>query len=68
VTSDQGSRELIVRSEDWPHGLRCGECCRLLRDGDGYGERLSGMVGDFPAYMIVCHSCDQEWHTITAGC
>jgi hypothetical protein len=49
---------LLVHSEDWPHGLRCGDCCRLLGDGDRYAERLTGMVGDVPAMMIVCIACD----------
>lgn len=48
---------LIVRAEDWPHGLRCGDCARLLKDGDGYSERLTGMIGDVPAVMIVCIDC-----------
>ena len=37
---------LTVRAADWPHGLRCGQCSRLLEDGDGYAERLTGMIGD----------------------
>lgn len=53
---------LIVRAEDWPYGLRCGECCRLLEDGDRYAERLTGMVDDVPAVMIVCPSCDETAH------
>jgi hypothetical protein len=51
---------LIVRDEDWPYGLRCGECCRVLRDGEPYAERLTGMVEDVPAVMIVCIRCDTQ--------
>lgn len=51
---------LIVRAEDWPHGLRCGECSCLLEDGDRYAERLTGMVDDAPAVMIVCRPCARE--------
>ena len=50
---------LIVRAADWPHGLRCGECSRPLKDGDRYAERLTGMVDDVPAVMIVCCPCDE---------
>jgi RNase P subunit RPR2 len=55
----------IVRAEDWPHGLRCGECSRPLADGDRYSERLIAMAGEVPIVRIVCTSCavkptDQE--------
>lgn len=50
---------LLVRDEDWPHGLRCGECSRLLEDGDRYAERLMEMVGDTPLLKIVCIPCDE---------
>jgi len=53
---------LIVRAEDWPYGLRCGECYRLLKDGDRYAEKLTGMVDDMPAVMIVCRPCDETAH------
>jgi hypothetical protein len=56
--------DLIVRSEDWPHGLRCGDCKRVLRDGDGYAQRWTGMVGEVPAMLIVCRPCEQR-HTIS---
>jgi hypothetical protein len=56
MPSDQG---LIVRARDWPHGLRCGDCCRVLRDGDRYAERLTGMAEDTPVVMIVCRPCDE---------
>jgi hypothetical protein len=46
-----------VRAEDWPHGLRCGDCSRLLSDGDHYAERWTGMVGEVPAVLIVCVAC-----------
>ena len=48
---------LIVRDADWPHGLRCGECSRLLEDGDRYSERLTDFIGETPAVMIVCVPC-----------
>lgn len=48
----------IVREADFPSGLRCGECSRLLREGDQYAERLTGMIEDIPAVMIICVPCD----------
>ena len=64
MPSDQErAPDLIVRADDWSYGLRCGECSRLLNDGDPYGEYLTGMVQDIPAVMIVCGSCDGQ-HTI----
>jgi hypothetical protein len=65
MPSDQGcSPDLIVRAQDWPYGLRCGECSRLLEDGDRYAESLTGMAGDTPVVKIVCCPCDEDQHTI----
>ena len=67
MPNDQGcAPDLIVRAEDWPYGLRCGECHRAMVDGDRYAERLTDMIGDIPAVMIVCCPCDEGQHTITA--
>jgi hypothetical protein len=49
--------ELVIRMKDFPHGVRCGECHALFRDGDRYRDRLTGMIGDTPAYEIVCLVC-----------
>lgn len=54
--------ERVVRSEDFPHGLRCISCDRELRDGDHYSEQLTGMTGEPggpPAFTarIVCVPC-----------
>jgi hypothetical protein len=68
MSGDQGCMpDLIVRTEDWPHGLRCGECGRLLHDGDPYHERLTGMMDEFPAYMIVCRPCGEGRHAISTA-
>lgn len=43
VASERGcAPELIVRLEEWPGGLRCGQCHRRMRDGDRYAESLAG--------------------------
>jgi len=51
------SGPLVVKTEDWPHGLRCMECNRELVEGDQYSERLSGFVDDTPAVHIICAEC-----------
>lgn len=52
--------DLIVHDKDWPYGLRCGECSRLLEDGDRYAERLMSMVHEVPVVKIVCVPCDVD--------
>ena len=51
---------LLVRDEDWPHGLRCGACSRLLEDGDRYSEQLTHMAEDVPVVMITCVPCAMQ--------
>lgn len=61
------SEALIVRASDWPRGLRCGECCRVLHDGEPYAERWTGMMTEFPAYMVVCVTCEGTPRSETAA-
>lgn len=52
---------------DWPHGLRCADCERVLLDGDRYSERLIGLepipcngpgtCDAWPVTEIVCLRC-----------
>lgn len=53
----ENARPLVVRREDWPHGLRCMDCDTKLDNGDLYSERLSGFVDETPAVEIVCLNC-----------
>src|SRR6187551_3654299 len=49
---------VLVEAEDWPHGLRCAECNRCLKDGDRYSKRLDGLTDDgVPTVLIVCVGC-----------
>jgi hypothetical protein len=50
-------KALVVRAEDWPYGLRCGECHREMTDGENYSRRLSGFVEDAPVSVVVCVPC-----------
>jgi hypothetical protein len=52
--------ELIVRDSDYPHGLRCGRCNRLMKDGDRYAEELTGMIGGLPMVELMCIPCEEE--------
>lgn len=69
MSSGQGcASDLRVRAGDWPYGLRCGDCNRLLRNGERYAEQWNGMVGEFPAVVIVCRPCAAAHdHDQTAG-
>ena len=65
--SDDGGAVLIVRLDEWPGGLRCGECHRKMNDGEHYAESLTGMAGATPVVTIVCCPCDEGQHTIVTG-
>lgn len=52
---------LPVRAEEWPHGLRCMDCDRPLRDGDRYTKRVDSMIGDAVVTEIVCVPCVTVW-------
>jgi hypothetical protein len=42
---------------DWPHGLRCADCHRLMSEGDRYSEQLASMADELPLVRIVCVVC-----------
>jgi hypothetical protein len=43
--------------EDWPHGLRCGECRHLFCEGERYSQRLFGFQEEVPVSVVVCVEC-----------
>ena len=43
--------------EDWPHGLSCPRCGRVLQEGDHYSEELEAFQGEIPIVLIVCVAC-----------
>ena len=45
------------RDEEWEHGLRCGECHELFRDGQPYAEQFAGLIEDVPVVTPVCVPC-----------
>lgn len=45
------------RAEDWPHGLRCGECLQAFTAGVPIAEQFSGLIGEVPAVVPVCVPC-----------
>ena len=42
---------------DWPHGLRCAKCERLIQEGDRYASELSSFVDEIPILVVVCLGC-----------
>lgn len=51
------SERLIVRAADFPHGIRCGECKRLMREGERYAEIPEGFIGDTIGVVLVGMCC-----------
>lgn len=47
----------LVRTEEWPHGLRCMDCDTDLNEGDTYSERLTEIVNSVPLVEVVCLPC-----------
>ena len=45
------------KDEEWPHGLRCGECHRLIQEPERYSEQLDGFIGEYPVCRILCVPC-----------
>jgi hypothetical protein len=44
---------------DWPHGLRCPICDRVMVEGDEYRQQLQSMFDDgTPVLLIVCAGCE----------
>jgi len=43
--------------DDWPHGLRCGQCRRVFRESERFSETLDGFVDEVPVLGIVCVPC-----------
>ena len=48
---------LVVRTEEWPHGLSCMDCDVMLNEGDPYSERLTEIVDGIPLVEITCVTC-----------
>jgi hypothetical protein len=42
---------------EWPHGLRCADCHRVMAEGDRYSEQLASMADELPVVRIVCLGC-----------
>jgi hypothetical protein len=45
------------RDDEWPHGLACMDCRRVLHEGDRYSERLYAFVENVPLAEVVCLDC-----------
>jgi hypothetical protein len=47
----------LVTNFDFPHGVRCAECERLLNVGQPYTTKIDSMVAEVPIEMICCVYC-----------
>lgn len=52
-----GGRPAVVRDADFPHGFRCGNCKRLMREGQRYAEIPEGFIGDTIGVVLVGMCC-----------
>jgi hypothetical protein len=50
--------EQVVTVAEFPHGLRCARCRRLIAPGQLYGSTPVGMSGAVPVEELVCPECE----------
>jgi hypothetical protein len=50
-------REQVVTVAEFPAGLRCAHCRRLIPAGESYGSTPLGMSGAVPVEELVCLEC-----------
>lgn len=46
----------VYCDEEWPHGLSCGHCPHVFREGEPYSERLYAF-DELPLVVILCVGC-----------
>ncbi len=51
--------ETIMKASDWPHGLRCAECSRIIVEGEALNERIEGFLDGIPILEITCMGCSE---------
>jgi hypothetical protein len=42
---------------EWPHGLMCGECPHVFREGERYTTSLYAFSDDVPMCLVLCVPC-----------
>jgi RNase P subunit RPR2 len=47
----------VYHDEEWPHGLSCIKCSKILVDGDRYATVLDSFIDDIPVTIIICLEC-----------
>ena len=57
ISTEERCEQSYPFLDDYPHGIRCMGCNRLLERGQPYTERLVSMAGDTPVVEIVCVYC-----------
>jgi hypothetical protein len=53
-------REQVVTVAEFPTGLRCAHCRRLVAVGEPYGSTPLGMSGAVPVEELVCQECGER--------
>src|SRR4051794_34886915 len=54
--------DLVMTKREFPHGLRCGECHRIIRKGRQYVSIPEGVAADgLPSGMLVCVPCGSAY-------
>lgn len=47
----------VMTPKDFPHGLRCPDCSHIIRAGEFYAVRLTGMNGEVACGVVTCAFC-----------
>lgn len=47
----------VYRDDDWPHGLRCGQCRHIFRESQRYIAQPDAFFEDALLTKIVCLAC-----------
>lgn len=50
-------RSLIVTPDEFPHGLRCANCNRIIENGEPYAHIEEAPIGGYPVMLIVGPEC-----------
>jgi hypothetical protein len=52
--------EQVVTVAEFPHGLRCARCYRMIGAGERYGSVPLAMSGPDPVEELVCLECGER--------
>lgn len=69
ITNPGRMAELGVpyRDAEWPHGLMCGECPHVFREGERFATSLYAFSDDVPMCLVLCVPCATGERTRGSG-